>query len=71
MIESIKTIGLLKGTRGEKPSDISSVIDCLQRLSQLVIDFPEIQEFDINPLLVLEEGKGSRVVDVRIGIKNN
>jgi 4-hydroxybutyryl-CoA synthetase (ADP-forming) len=71
MVESIKTIGLLKGTRGEKPSDILSVIDCLQRLSQLVIDFPEIQEFDINPLLVLEEGKGSRVVDVRIGIKNN
>jgi 4-hydroxybutyryl-CoA synthetase (ADP-forming) len=71
MVESIKTIGLLKGTRGEKPSDISSVIDCLQRLSQLVIDFPEIQEFDINPLLVLEEGKGSRVVDVRIGIKDN
>jgi 4-hydroxybutyryl-CoA synthetase (ADP-forming) len=69
MVESIKTIGLLRGARGEKPSDISSVIDCLLRLSQLVIDFPEIQEFDINPLLVLEEGKGSRVVDVRIGIK--
>jgi len=71
MVESIKTIGLLKGARGEKPSDIASVIDCLLRLSQLVNDFPEIEEFDINPLLVLEEGKGSRVVDVRIGIKNN
>lgn len=71
MIESIKTIGLLKGARGENPSDISSIIDCLLRLSQLVVDFPEIEEFDINPLLVLEEGKGSRVVDVRIGIKNN
>ncbi|MER5174965.1 MAG: acetate--CoA ligase family protein [Candidatus Nitrosocosmicus sp.] len=71
MIESIKTIGLLKGARGENPSDISSIVDCLLRLSQLVVDFPEIEEFDINPLLVLEEGKGSRVVDVRIGIKNN
>jgi 4-hydroxybutyrate---CoA ligase (ADP-forming) len=71
MVESIKTIGLLKGARGEKPSDIPSVIDCLLRLSQLVIDFPEIEEFDINPLLVLEDGKGSRVVDVRIGIKSN
>jgi acyl-CoA synthetase (NDP forming) len=71
MVESIKTIGLLKGARGEKPSDISSVVDCLLRLSQLVIDFPEIEEFDINPLLVLEDGKGSRVVDVRIGIKSN
>ncbi len=69
MIESIKTIGLLKGARGEKPSDIQSIVDCLLRLSHLIIDFPEISEFDINPLLVLEEGKGSRVVDVRIGIK--
>lgn len=69
MVESIKTISLLKGVRGEKSSDLSSVVDCLLRLSQLVTDFPEIEEFDINPLLVLEEGKGSRVVDVRIGIK--
>lgn len=70
MVDSIKTISLLKGVRGEKSSDISSVIDCLLRLSQLVVDFPEIEEFDINPLLVLEEGRGSRVVDVRIGLKS-
>jgi len=70
MVDSIKTISLLKGVRGEKSSDISSVIDCLLRLSQLIVDFPEIEEFDINPLLVLEEGRGSRVVDVRIGLKN-
>nr|MBA3751153.1 acetate--CoA ligase family protein [Nitrosopumilus sp.] len=71
MVDSIKTISLLKGVRGEKSSDISSVIDCLLRLSQLIVDFPEIEEFDINPLLVLEEGRGSRVVDVRIGLKIN
>ncbi|HYP42674.1 MAG TPA: acetate--CoA ligase family protein, partial [Candidatus Nitrosocosmicus sp.] len=70
MIESIKTISLLKGVRGEKSSDIASVVDCLLRLSQLIVDFPEIEEFDINPLLVLEEGCGTRVVDVRIGLKN-
>jgi 4-hydroxybutyryl-CoA synthetase (ADP-forming) len=70
MVDSIKTISLLKGVRGEKSSDIPSVIDCLLRLSQLVVDFPEIEEFDINPLLVLEEGRGSRVVDVRIGLKS-
>jgi 4-hydroxybutyrate---CoA ligase (ADP-forming) len=66
MVESIKTLKLLKGTRGEKPSDLSSIADSLQRLSQLVVDFPEIKEFDINPLLVLEEGEGARVVDTRI-----
>ena len=70
MVDSIKTISLLKGVRGEKSSDIPSVVDCLLRLSQLITDFPEIEEFDINPLLVLEEGCGSRVVDVRIGLRN-
>jgi 4-hydroxybutyryl-CoA synthetase (ADP-forming) len=69
MVESIKTIKLLKGVRGEKPSDLKAIADSLQRLSQLVTDFPEIKEFDINPLLVLEEGKGARVVDARIIIK--
>jgi len=66
MVESIKTIKLLKGARGEKPSDLKAIANSLQRLSQLLIDFPEIKEFDINPLLVLEEGKGARVVDARI-----
>ena len=66
MVESIKTIKLLKGVRGEKPSDLKAIADSLQQLSQLVVDFQEIKEFDINPLLVLEEGKGARVVDARI-----
>ncbi len=69
MVESIRSIKLLKGIRGEPPSDLAAVVDCLQRLSQLIIDFPEIEEFDINPLLVLERGKGVRVADVRIGLK--
>ena len=66
MVDSIKTAKLLQGVRGEKPADRNAIIDCLQRLSKLVVDFPEIAEFDINPLLVLEEGKGARVVDARI-----
>lgn len=69
MTESIKTIKLLKGVRGEKPSDLKAISESLERLSALVTDFPEIKEFDINPLLVLEEGKGARVVDSRIILK--
>jgi 4-hydroxybutyryl-CoA synthetase (ADP-forming) len=69
MVQSIKAIKILKGVRGEKPSDLNAIVDSLQRLSQLVIDFPEIEEFDMNPLLVLEEGKGARAVDVRIGLR--
>jgi 4-hydroxybutyryl-CoA synthetase (ADP-forming) len=68
MVESIKTYKILKGIRGEPPSDLKVLVECLLRLSQLVTDFPEITEFDMNPLLVLEEGKGACAVDVRIGL---
>jgi 4-hydroxybutyrate---CoA ligase (ADP-forming) len=71
MVESIKAIRLLKGVRGEKPSDLKAVVDSLQRLSQLVVDFPEIKEFDMNPLLVLEDGRGARAVDVRISLSTS
>ena len=66
MIERIKGIRLLRGFRGEPASDIEAVVQCLARLSQLVTDFPEIEEMDINPLIVLPSGSGARVVDARI-----
>ena len=68
MILEIKTQKLLQGVRGEKPSDISKLSECIQRLSQLVTDFKEIKELDMNPVLVMEKGKGCRILDVRIGL---
>jgi acetate---CoA ligase (ADP-forming) len=68
MIEEIKGIKLLKGFRGEQPSDIDTIATSLARISQLVIDFPEIEEMDINPLIVLPVGSGARAVDARIMI---
>jgi 4-hydroxybutyryl-CoA synthetase (ADP-forming) len=68
MIASIKTQKLLKGVRGEKPSDIAKLSECIQRLSQLVSDFKEIKELDMNPVLVMEKGNGCRILDVRIGL---
>jgi acetyl coenzyme A synthetase (ADP forming)-like protein len=66
MIDNIKGIKLLMGYRGEPPSDLEAIATSLSRLSQLVIDFPEIEEMDINPLIVLPAGSGARVVDARI-----
>jgi len=60
----------LKGVRGESPSDIGALVDSLLRISQLVTEFPEIGEFDMNPLIVLGEGNGVRAVDVRISLKS-
>ncbi|MGB2907453.1 MAG: acetate--CoA ligase family protein [Candidatus Aminicenantaceae bacterium] len=66
MIKRTRTHAILEGFRGEPPHDTEAVEDCLKRLSQLVTDFDEIQELDINPLLVFEKGKGCMIVDARI-----
>ncbi len=68
MISEIKTQKLLQGVRGEKPSDIAKLSECIQRLSQLVTDFKEIKELDMNPVLVMDKGKGCKILDVRIGL---
>lgn len=67
MISELKASAILKGIRGERPSDINALIENLFRLSQLMIDFPEIEGIDINPVMVLE--KGAVAVDARILLK--
>lgn len=66
MIESLRGAQILKGARGRKPSDINSVADALLRLSQLLNDFPEIKEVDINPLRVFHERDGCMALDARM-----
>ena len=66
MLSSIKASKLLDGVRGEKGIHKESVIEIIQRLSQLVIDFPEIQEMDLNPIMAFEDK--AFVVDARIKI---
>ena len=66
-IENTKIFSLLQGVRGEPSSDIGAIIDVMLRLSQLVNDFPEIVELDINPLLAFV--KGYSAVDIKITIK--
>jgi acetate---CoA ligase (ADP-forming) len=66
MIRQIRGFKILEGFRGEPPSDIEAIADCLARLSQLATQLEEIVELDINPLVVFEQGRGARVVDARI-----
>jgi 4-hydroxybutyryl-CoA synthetase (ADP-forming) len=68
MIGSIKTKKLLDGVRGEKPADKKKLSELIQKLSALVTDFEEIKELDMNPVLVMEQGKGCKILDIRIGL---
>jgi acetyltransferase len=67
MISELKASNILRGVRGEQPSDIGALVENLLRLSQLMIDFPEIDGIDINPVIVLE--KGAIAVDARIVLR--
>ena len=58
MVEGIKAYKLLTGFRGDTPKDIYSVEKLLMATSHLMVNHPEIQEMDINPLLVHDEGMG-------------
>ena len=66
MMKDIRSYRLLEGVRGEKPSDVAAVAECLLRLSQLVTEHPRIKELDINPLMVYSRGSGAMVADARI-----
>ncbi len=69
VIQETKTYALLRGVRGEPPSDIELVETVLQKVSRLVRDFPDIVELDINPLLAFAKGEGVSAVDIKITVK--
>ncbi|WP_435179514.1 acetate--CoA ligase family protein [Halorussus sp. AFM4] len=66
MVEGIRSAPLLRGARGREPADREAVVESLQRLSQLVTDFPAILELDVNPLVAGPDGV--RAVDVRLTV---
>jgi len=69
MLVSTRTYQMLKGVRGEEGVDIDLIAEGLQRLSQLVTEFPQIQEMDINPFIVGPEGTTPVAVDARISVE--
>ncbi len=66
MLREIRARALLDGYRGQPPRDVKSIAECIMRLSQLALELEDIEELDINPMLVLESGRGARVLDARI-----
>jgi acetyl coenzyme A synthetase (ADP forming)-like protein len=71
MLGEIRTHALLDGVRGQPPADKTAVVDVLLRVGQIVQDFPEIVELDINPLVVYPQGRGAVAVDMRLILAKN
>ncbi|MEA2689268.1 MAG: hypothetical protein QOD51_1875 [Candidatus Eremiobacteraeota bacterium] len=64
MLDGIQAAEMLKGVRGTEPVDREALASIIESVSQLVTDFPEISEVDLNP--VFATPKGATAVDVRI-----
>lgn len=66
MLKNTRSYALLQGARGQAPVDMDAIATSLQRISQLVTDYPQISELDINPFIVGEVGMEAYVADARI-----
>jgi len=69
MVHSLKTHQLLEGYRGGSHYDERALEETILRISQMVEVTPEVAELDLNPLMVLQEGKGAIVVDSRLRVR--
>jgi acetyltransferase len=69
MMEETKVYQLLKGYYNTPPVDIKKVDETILLFSKLLVDFPQIKEIDINPLLVSE--KEACIIDARIAINKD
>ena len=68
MIKNTKIYQVLRGARGKKPANIEAIVETLERISQLITDFSEITDLDINPFFAYEEGISA--VDVKISLSH-
>ncbi len=64
MISEVKAYPLLKGYRSTPPADVDAIVDILLKTSKLIMDYQNIKELDLNPIMVYE--KGAATVDARI-----
>jgi acetyltransferase len=66
MICRTKAYSILRGVRGIKPYDLEAIREMLLKLSQLVTEFPEVTEADINPVFAYSAGEGCVALDVKL-----
>ncbi|HME52899.1 MAG TPA: acetate--CoA ligase family protein [Candidatus Lokiarchaeia archaeon] len=67
MIHEIKGFPLLDGFRGKAKVDTQKLVDVLMAISKFVLDFPEVDQMDLNPIFAYEDNVVA--VDARIILK--
>lgn len=71
MIKEVKGYKTLKEFRGRPEADVEGMVDVLMKVSRLAIDLGNVlSEIDINPLMVLDKGKGVKAADALVVLRN-
>ncbi len=68
MLSQLRTVRLLAGHRGAAPGDRPALVSIIRRVSALAEIVPELVELELNPVKVLEPGRGAVVLDGRMQI---
>ncbi|MCI4325461.1 MAG: acetate--CoA ligase family protein [Thermoplasmata archaeon] len=68
MVDSVRSAAMLRGVRGEPPGDLPALYEAIERVSQLIVECPEVAELDLNPLIVRPMGEGVVAVDARVAL---
>ena len=71
MITEIKSFPILAGARGQPPADLDALEDLIARVTQIALDFPEVRELEVNPILLGDEGEGAWAVDALITLRGS
>lgn len=69
MVRSIRAYPMLAGARGKRPGDIPALVEVILKISQMAMEFPELEELEMNPVMVGDEGTGVTAVDALVTIK--
>nr|MBF0683419.1 acetate--CoA ligase family protein [Pseudomonas sp.] len=67
LLTSLKAYPILAGARGREPADVDALVDVIQKISLLGLHFADsVAEVEVNPLVVLPQGRGVRALDALI-----
>ncbi len=71
MIKEVKGYETLKEFRGKPEADVKGIVDVLMKVSRLAVDLGDVlSEIDINPLMVLDKGKGVKAADALVVLRS-
>jgi len=66
MLQELDGLPLLQGARGTPPRDVEALVSLVQSVSRMALNEPDLVELDVNPVMVLEQGRGAVAVDALI-----